>query len=155
MSALLFPAMHRSSLRLVWNTTASVPIGLYHIVPGGDFGPGELVAVRPSPALARYNAARRDLEANALLVKPVGAVAGQRVCRTGATISINGAQVATALAMDHLRRPLPVWSGCIRLRSGTVLLMASHTRASFDSRYFGPVASSTIIGRAVPLWTQP
>lgn len=155
MSALLLPAMHRSSLRLVWNTTASVPVGLYHIVPGGDFRPGELVAVRPTPALARYMAARRYIEANTLLVKPIGAVAGQRVCRTGATITIDGAHVVTALAVDHLGRPLPVWSGCVRLRFGAVLLMASRTPESFDGRYFGPVASSTIIGRAVPLWTQP
>ncbi len=109
---------------MVWNATASVPVGLYRIVPGSDFGPGELVAVRPAPALARFMAARRYIEANALLVKSIAAAAGQRVCRTGATISIDGAQVATALAVDHLHRPLPGWSGCVRLRPGTVFLLA-------------------------------
>jgi type IV secretory pathway protease TraF len=26
--------------------------------------------------------------------------------------------------------------------------------ASFDSRYFGPVASAAIIGKLVPIWTR-
>ena len=153
--ALLLPATHHSGLRLVWNATASVPVGLYRIVPGSDFRPGELVAVRPAPALARLMAARRYIEANALLVKPIGAAAGQRVCRTGAIITIDGALVATALAADHLHRPLPGWSGCVRLRTGTVFLLAPRAPASFDGRYFGPVATAGIIGRALPLWTQP
>lgn len=153
--ALLFPAMHRSELRLVWNATASVPVGLYRIMPGSGFRTGELVAVRPAPALARFMAARRYVEANALLVKPIGAVAGQRVCRAGATITIDGAQVATALAADHLGRSLPGWSGCLRLRPGTVFLLAPRALASFDGRYFGPVGTPDIIGRELPLWTQP
>jgi type IV secretory pathway protease TraF len=27
-------------------------------------------------------------------------------------------------------------------------------RASFDSRYFGPVPTTAIIGKVVPLWTR-
>ena len=153
--ALLLPTMHRSGLRLVWNATASVPVGLYRIVPGSSFRRGDLVAVRPAPALARFMAARRYVEANALLVKPIGAVAGQRVCRTGASITIDGTEVATALAADHLHRRLPGWGGCLRLRPGTVFLLAPRAPASFDSRYFGPLATADIIGRAFPLWTQP
>lgn len=155
LSALLLPAVYQSRLRLVWNVSASVPVGLYRIVPASPLRRGELVAVRPSPALARYMAARRYVEANALLVKPIGAVAGQRVCRAGAVVTIDGAQVATALAADHLRRPLPVWTGCRRLRPGTVFLLAPRAPASFDGRYFGPVTTISIVGRALPLWTQP
>ena len=153
--ALLFPAVHRSGLRLVWNATASVPVGLYRIVPGSGFHRGELVAVRPAPALARFMAARRYVEANALLVKPIAAIAGQQVCRAGSSVTINGAPVATALAADHLHRPLPVWTGCVRLRSGTVFLLVPNVPASFDGRYFGPVATTAIVGRALPIWTQP
>ena len=155
MAALLFPAMHRSRLRLVWNATASVPVGLYRIMPGSAFRPGELVAVRPAPALARFMAARRYVEANALLVKPIEAIAGQRVCRASATITIDGTRVATALAADHLHRPLPVWTGCVHLQTGTVFLLARRAPASFDGRYFGPIAMSAIVGRALPIWTQP
>lgn len=151
--ALLLPAIHRPALRLVWNVTASVPVGLYRIVPDPVQRRGELVAVRTSPALARFMASRGYVEAGALLVKPVAAVADQQVCRTGAILTIDGEKVATARATDHAQRPLPVWTGCRRLRAGTVFLLAPLVPASFDGRYFGPVATNSIVGRAVPLWT--
>lgn len=151
--ALLFPAMHRPVLRLVWNVTASVPVGLYRVLPDETPRSGELVALRPSPGLARYMSSRRYVEAGALLVKPVAAVAGQQVCRIGVLVTIDGEKVATARAVDHARRPLPVWAGCRRLQAGTMFLLAPSVPASFDGRYFGPVATSAVVGRAVPLWT--
>lgn len=153
--ALLLPAIHRPRLQLVWNVSASVPVGLYRIVPEVALRPGELVAVRPSPELARYMAARRYVEAGALLVKPVAAVAGQQVCRIGTAVTIDGETVAIAHDADHARRPLPVWTGCRRLQAGTMFLLAPLVPASFDGRYFGPVATDSIVGRAVPIWTIP
>ena len=108
--ALLLPAIHRPTLRLVWNVTASVPVGLYRIVPELAPRRGELVAVRPSPTLARYMASRRYVEAGALLVKPVAAVAGQQVCRTGATVTIDEKTVATARTADRMGMRRPAWS---------------------------------------------
>lgn len=81
--------MYRPTLRLVWNVSASVPVGLYRIVPEAALCPGELVAVRPSPRLARDIAARRYVEAGLLLVKPIAALAGQQVCCIGAIVTIN------------------------------------------------------------------
>ena len=98
-------------------------------------------------------ATRRYVEAGALLVKPVAAVAGQRVCRTGATVTIDDAKVATALDADRAGRPLPEWAGCRDLPKGAIFLLAPAAPASFDGRYFGPVATGTIVGRAVPRWT--
>ena len=152
---LLAPAVVPSRLRLVWNVSASVPVGLYRLVPVAILRVGDLVAVRPSPGLASFMAARRYVEAGALLVKPVAAVAGQRVCRSGAVVTLDGVAVATALVADRMRRPLPVWTGCRRLRRGDVFLLVPGVPASFDSRYFGPVSATTIVGRAVPLWTRP
>ncbi len=150
---LLSPAIHRPTLRLVWNVTASVPVGLYRIVPEPAQRRGELVALRPTPTLARYMASRRYVEAGALLVKPVAAVADQQVCRTGAIVTIDGQEVATARTADRMGRLLPVWTGCRRLSAGTVFLLAPAVPASFDGRYFGPVATSAVVGRALPLWT--
>lgn len=151
--ALLLPAVQRPQLRLVWNVSASVPVGLYRIVPESAQLRGELVAVRPSPGLARYMASRRYVEAGALLVKPVAAVAGQQVCRTGATVTIDGVTVAIARIADRIGRPLPVWTGCRRLPTGAVFLLAPAVPASLDGRYFGPIATSNVVGRALPLWT--
>ena len=36
---------------------------------------------------------------------------------------------------------------------GELFLLSATNPASFDSRYFGPVAVSAVIGSAQPLWT--
>ena len=153
LAALLLPALHRPALRLVWNVSASVPVGLYRIVPDLQVRRGDLVAVRPTPALADFMANRRYVELNALLVKPVAALIGQRVCRVGATITIDGRVVVTALQIDSRNRPLPVWGGCRQLGSSELFLLAPSVAASFDGRYFGSTPMRRVIGRAVPLWT--
>ena len=152
-AALLLPAVYRPELRLVWNASASVPLGLYRIEPGATSNVGELVALRPSPPLGRFMAERRYVEANALLIKPVAAAAGAIVCRHDLRVTINGRSVATALVRDRFRRPLPRWSGCLRLGPDQFFLIAPATPASFDSRYFGPLDRGRVVGRALPLWT--
>ena len=151
--ALLLPALHRPQLRLVWNASASVPLGLYGIEPAAIPRVGDLVAVRPSPALTRFMADRRYVEAGAVLVKPVAALPGATFCRTNMRVTLNGRAVAIALSRDRFGRPLPRWSGCRRLARNELVLIAPALRASFDSRYFGPVDRAQVIGRAIPLWT--
>lgn len=153
LAALLVPALHAMPLRLVWNASASVPVGLYRIEPPASIGVGDLVLMHPSPALERLMAERRYVERGVPLLKPVAAVTGATVCRTGLSVTINGQAVALALPNDRLGRPLPRWTGCRHLRAGELFLIAPASAASFDSRYFGPVARSQIIGRAMPVWT--
>lgn len=153
LAALVLPALHRPQLRLVWNASASVPLGLYGIELNATPRVGDLVAVRPSPALTRFMAERRYVEANALLVKPVAALAGTTFCRTKMRVTLDGRAVATALPRDRFDRPLPRWSGCRRLARNELVLIAPALGVSFDSRYFGPVDRAQVIGRAIPLWT--
>lgn len=153
LAALLLPVLHAMPLRFVWNASASVPIGLYRIAPSADIRVGDLVLVRPSPALQSLMAERRYVERGVPLLKPVAAVTGATVCRTGLDVTIDGHAAAVALPNDRLGRPLPRWTDCRRLRSGELFLIAPASAASFDSRYFGPVACTQIIGRALPVWT--
>jgi len=153
LAVLLLPAVHRPQLRLVWNASASVPLGLYGIEPNTAARVGDLVVVRPSPALTRFMAERRYVEAGALLIKPVAATSGAIVCRLGSRITIDARAVAFALPRDRFGRALPTWSGCRGLRADQLFLIAPIHRDSFDGRYFGPVARSRIVGRALPLWT--
>lgn len=87
-------------------------------------------------------------------MKRVAGVAGQRVCRTGRTISVDGADLAEALDRDRLGRALPSWQGCRVIAVGEIFLMNWQVRDSLDGRYFGPVSIDTIIGRATPLYTD-
>lgn len=152
LTGLAAPAIHHPHLRLIWNASASVPLGLYRLAPATALRVGDTVAVRPSPALARFMAGRRYVEANVPLLKPIAATNGATICRFGPRVTIDGRTVVAALARDRFGRPLPAWSGCYRLRPNQLFLIAPLHPDSFDGRYFGPVSQSQVLGRATPLW---
>lgn len=139
---------------LVWNASASAPVGPYFVRPGANVRRGDMV-VAWLPAAARSLAsARRYLPANVPLVKRVAAMEGDRVCASGAAIRINGRRAATRLKHDQARRPMPWWSGCKLLSSGEYLLLMD-SALSFDGRYFGLSRKADLLGRARLLWAKP
>jgi conjugative transfer signal peptidase TraF len=145
------PALIRPAPRLVWNASASVPVGLYASRPAGRIRVGDLVAAHAPAPVARLAAERGYLPLRVPMLKHVAALAGQRVCRVGNAVSIDGQRVAEAREYDRLGRPLPSWRGCRTLRPGEVLLLNT-AAASFDSRYFGPVPARGIVAVLYPLW---
>jgi len=139
--------------RLLWNASASAPMGLYRVGAGAAPVPGDLVvAWLPEPA-RRLAAERRYLPRNVPAIKHVAAVAGMRVCGFGAALTADGQPVVHRLAADRLGRPLPRWEGCRTLRGGELLLLNPAIPASFDGRYFGISRTSDVVGTAHPLWT--
>ncbi|MBK6413968.1 S26 family signal peptidase [Sphingopyxis sp.] len=140
--------------RVVWNASASAPLGLYRIQPDSDPPVGALVAVAPPAPLARWLAERGYLGRDVPLLKHVAAKAGKRVCRTGVTVSVDGRVVAAALIRDRIGRPLPAWQGCRTLATGELLLLNLDHPDSLDGRYFGPLPASTVLGRAIPILTR-
>ncbi|MCC6469709.1 MAG: S26 family signal peptidase [Alphaproteobacteria bacterium] len=137
--------------RLIWNASASAPIGLYRIHPDSDPPTGALVAVTPPERLARWLSARGYLPEGVPLLKHVAAKPGQRVCRIGDIVSVDALAVASARARDGQGRPLPVWRGCRTLQPGELLLLNPDAADSMDGRYFGPLPASTVVGQATPL----
>lgn len=135
---------------LIWNFSPSVPEGLYWLQDGA-WVRHDLVAVAPTgkaqATLLNYGV----IAPSRVLLKRVAGVAGDTVCRSSNTISINGEPVAIALA-TFANRQLPVWSGCSTLSSGQIFLLGEHPR-SFDGRYFGPSRASDVVGRSLPIWT--
>ena len=140
--------------RLVWNASASAPIGLYAVSPGTAPGRGDMVIAWPPAAARQLAAHRRYLPANVPLVKRVAAVAGDTICGVDRAVTVNGRRVALRRVADAAGRPLPAWQGCIRLTPGVVFLLMTETPDSFDGRYFGPTAARDVIGRATPLWRR-
>ena len=82
------------------------------------------------------------------------AVAPQEVCSTGRVVRIDGVPSAAVLPADRWGRPLPSWPQCRRLRPGELFLLSVTNPASFDSRYFGPVRATAVIGVARPVWLE-
>jgi conjugative transfer signal peptidase TraF len=139
---------------LIWNATASAPVGLYEVRSQATFARGELVLIRPPQWVRIFAAARGYLPDTVPMAKRIAAQNGDIVCRERGAITINHHIVAHALFADRDGRTLPTWSGCRRLSGAEMFLLMDDVRASFDSRYFGPVPSTAIIGKLVPIWTR-
>lgn len=136
---------------LVWNTTASTPVGFYAVTPAVP-NRGDLLVTRLPRAMESLAVSRGILSANTPVLKPVAAVAGDLVCRAGPAISINARFAAIARGRDGHGRPLPTWRGCRRLSSSQVFVLARDAH-SFDSRYYGPLDIQLARGIARPLLT--
>jgi conjugative transfer signal peptidase TraF len=140
--------------KLIWNASASTPIGLYSIAPADRFAITDLVAIRAPEPLAAFMVERGYIGRGVPLMKRVAGVPGQQVCRRDHAITVDGVPMGDALDRDHLGRSLPVWQGCRRIAQGELFLMNWSVRDSLDGRYFGPLPTSDVIGRATPLWTD-
>lgn len=148
--------------RLIYNPSDSVAVGWYRVDPldhrtsalPSSLSVNSIVLV-PLPAEAAALAAQRGyLPTRVPLLKRVGAIAPQEVCIAGGIVRIDGVPSAAVLRADRLGRPLSSWQQCRRLQSGEVFLLSVTNPASFDSRYFGPVSTSTVIGVAHPVWPE-
>ncbi len=137
--------------RLVWNASASAPVGLYAVTPGASVEPGDMVAARVPEPFRRLAAERRYLPMNVPLMKRVVAYAGDEVCALGQEIFVNGRWTAERRLSDGQGRAMPKWSGCVRLH-GRQLFLLMDNPASFDGRYLGVTEGRDIIGKARLLW---
>jgi type IV secretory pathway protease TraF len=106
------PGLCRPVPQLLWNASASVPIGLYLVRPAGTPHVGELALVKPPEALAEFLSERGYLGRGVPLLKRILALPGQTVCRTGRSITVDGRTMGRALELDHADRILPSWLGC-------------------------------------------
>lgn len=141
-------------LRLVWNASASVPIGLYDLAPTPSLETGDLVALLPDKPLADFMVERGYIGRGVPLLKRVMALPGQEVCRTGLAIEVDHVPLGEALDHDRLGRPLPVWQGCRNIAQGDLFVMNPEVPDSLDGRYFGPIPTRTVIGKATPIYTD-
>jgi conjugative transfer signal peptidase TraF len=138
---------------LVWNASASAPVGFYRVL---DRPPrlADFVLVDTPKVVATLAAARGYLPLHVPLVKRVAALSGDFVCTRGDAVVVDGSIVALRVAFDHQGRQLPYWEGCRTLRRGELFLLMRDAPHSFDSRYFGPVRAASVIATLEPLWTR-
>lgn len=142
------------------NLTPSEPLGLWRIEPlQRDAAVGDLVFVCPPPTAPFMEAWERGYLRNGLcngglapLIKTVAALPGQRV-EIGENVAIDGRPIPASEVrpMDGEGRALRPFAG------GVVppdhLFLHSSFASSYDSRYFGPVPASGLLGLARPVLT--
>ncbi|AIJ46932.1 hypothetical protein O987_14080 [Comamonas testosteroni TK102] len=166
LAALVWTAFVQPLPRLVYNPSDSVAVGWYRVHPldrGAGFLPhllppslrvGSIVLTRLPADAAALAAQRGYLPARVPLLKRVGAIAPQHVCVFDALVWIDGVPAAAVRSADQLGRALSPWPQCRRLLPGELFLLSATNPASFDSRYFGPVSASAVIGVAHPVWLE-
>lgn len=152
LAALAWPLFITLHLRVVYNASDSVPRGWYRIVTADSLPIGSIVLVTLPVGVATLAAQRGYLPERVPLLKRIAAVAPQQVCTAQQQVTIDAVVVATVLAVDSQGRTLPVWQQCRALREGELFLLSTTHPASFDSRYFGPVPITSMLGVAHPLW---
>ncbi len=153
-AAVVAPVLLSTAPLLVWNATASTPIGLYSVRPGAHADVGDHVLIRAPDQIGAWLAERRYVPLGVPLIKRVAAVAPSRVCRDGSRVWVEGGPTVAVRDRDRVGRPLPAWSGCRRLGSDEIFLLNTEAPDSLDSRYFGPLSRRAVIGRVAPLWTR-
>jgi conjugative transfer signal peptidase TraF len=147
------------------NLTPSMPIGLWAIATiRGAPTRGDTVAaclpgdMMPREAMRRgYVAAGSCRDGTEPLVKPVMAIAGDLVTVSPGGISVNTKPIATTtpLDRDEAGRPLRAMPiGSYRVPRDELWVLSGHDPWSYDSRYFGAVPLSNVIGIARPLWVS-
>jgi conjugative transfer signal peptidase TraF len=131
----------------IWNVSNSVPIGWY-LVSKRQPNFEEIAVIQPPEWIEIYASARGYLPLQTPLLKPVRAIKNSIVCRFGRYVFIDGKLVAKAKYLDTNHRMLPVWKGCRTLKSDDIFVLGQH-RDSFDSRYFGPINRTQVLGTAI------
>ena len=148
------PIWMNFSTKLVYNPSASAPIGYYWVTEFDDNSELEIGShvVIPTPIQYRLMAAKRHyLPINVPLIKKVVALSGDQICRQHQTVSINGKPVSVALFADKEGRKLPAWTGCFALKNDEFFALMD-AKDSFDGRYFGALKTENIIGIATFVW---
>jgi conjugative transfer signal peptidase TraF len=141
---------------VVYNPTDSVPRGWYRVSSvdnAASLHVGSIVLARLPADVDSFAGQRGYLPNGVPILKRIGAVAPQSVCVHEHRVHIDGSVVATARTHDGAHRRLQAWPQCRRLSDGELFLLSDTNPASFDSRYFGPIAVSAVLGIARPLWT--
>lgn len=147
---------------LCFNTTASMPRGLWQVQASEPVERGTVVAICPPDRADIRQAAGRGYISSGRcpggyepLIKPVAALGGDVVTVASAGVAVDGKLLANTrpLARDEAGRTLhPVPAGSYRVAQDELWLLSGHDARSFDSRYFGGVPLANIIGVARPLW---
>jgi len=104
----------------------------------GGYGRGDIV-VLPLPASLGYP--------HPILVKRIVALAGDHVVIDDGRVAINGREPAEPYLPPGTVTPVPDRRDIVG-QAGAVFGMGDHRENSYDSKAFGPVPLSTLVGRA-------
>lgn len=139
--------------RIVINTSASIPLGIYSIRPTiaslkqYDFVGICLDKQQDDFGLSRgYILAGRRCYGSSPLLKSIIAVPGDDVTLTNDDIIVNGkTYYYPTQNYDSKHRMLPSWTRGNYYKTSGFWVIGTNSKNSWDSRYFGPINHNQII----------
>jgi type IV secretory pathway protease TraF len=69
-------------------------------------------------------------------------------------LRINGRDRAPIAVRDSCGVTLPRWTGCRRLGTSELFVFSDRVPNSFDSRYFGPIDRTSVVGVYKPVFAS-
>lgn len=168
--AVALPLVFMYAFRITYNSTDSLPVGIYRIRElRGAPARGDVVGFCLEGEIARLAMTRgyvhreglerfwfrtRCASGVAVIAKPVAAVPGDTVEVQRGGVWINGAPLANSrvLERDRAGRELPHarWGRRV-LGSDEYWVQSTYSQSSFDSRYYGPVRRRQFVDGPTPL----
>ena len=146
--------------RLRFNTSCSLPVGIYIATNDAN---SRLIEFCPAPPFSTESAWRgyrtrgtACSDGRVPLLKPIVAVAGDRIVLSADGIRVNGILLpkTAPLYRDAAGHSLRPWRfGSYAVEKGTVWVASTYNPGSYDSRYMGPIDITHIRLRLRPLWT--
>lgn len=145
---------------LRWNSTPSMPVGLWRFAAVRQVTRGEAVGVCLPEAAARLGVARGYLSGGPCPagaeegLKAVAAIPGDQVTVSPAGIAVNGHFYAHTQPLahdDHGRSLTAMANGTYTVGRHDVWLIGTNDARSYDSRYFGPAPIANIRHHAEPI----
>ena len=137
---------------LIYNATASVPVGWYIKLPMSNLEIGDYVVFDPPAEVKDFVLDRGYMTENELMMKQVGGLAGDHYCVIQSTHEFyaKGKYIGQVAKKDGQDRDLPVLDGDFVVPAGKFLPITTHP-FSFDGRYFGSVDMSAIQYKVYPI----
>jgi type IV secretory pathway protease TraF len=147
--------------RLIYNPSDSVAVGWYRVDPLGHgtgslprpLSVGSIVLTRCRQTLPRWLRSAATCR-RACRCSSAWARSRRRRCASLAQVRIDGVPSAAVLPADRWAGRCHPGSSAAAFEPGELFLLSVTNPASFDSRYFGPVSASAVIGVAHPVWLE-
>ena len=144
-----------------WNTTASVPEGLYWTIKA-PIATGAYVLVCPTDTRIDQMARERTYISTGpcpgnyeRMIKRIGGMSGDVIAVRAEGVYVNNQLIADSAPMPHdpAGRKLPMIIGASFALGTHQLLLMGDNPLSFDSRYYGAVGEDAVISVLKPIWT--
>ena len=144
--------LHWQGYEISYQNTASMPEGWYWLLPVPDhLQRGDIMLFHPPEAARQLALKHHWMLADEVLMKPIAALPGDRVCVVDHQIWVNHHFVAKQERVYAPHHALPQWQFCGTIPSGHYLLLSTYAARSFDGCYFGLIDKAALIARAIPI----